>query len=277
VLEDIALAYRQAADSARTSGPKNIGQLSASATRESLVATNGPDFVRTFADAIERSFDIDVVRVGGLTNSYSMRIGERLVIVTSDTSNWFYQNWSLAHELGHITSGTMHPLADDPQPVGRHEAGANRFAASLLLPRDLVASVDWQRADRDVLGRFLWSTGVSTKSLANRLDSLAVPVSADVERALAETTQRIVSQSTIFSGVNSGELVASRSQDSSARRFPPHLIAAHRALVERGLLHAKTLAWMLGNDEIEIERESMPSESGVSDDELQAFLGLTGQ
>ena len=122
-----------------------------------------------------------------------------------------------------------------------------------------------------------WSTGVSTKSLANRLASLAVPVSADVERALTETTQRVVSQSTIFSGVSSAELVAARSQDSAARRFPPHLIAAHREHVERGVLHAKTLAWMLGNDEIEIERERSATAFGVSDDELQAFLGLMGR
>jgi Zn-dependent peptidase ImmA (M78 family)/transcriptional regulator with XRE-family HTH domain len=277
VLEDIALAYRQAADSARTSAPKNIGQLPASTLRKTLVAANGPDFVRTFADAIERSFDIDVVRVGGLTNSYSMRIGERVVVVTSDTSNWFYQNWSLAHELGHIASGTMRALDDDHRPVGRHEAGANKFAADLLLPRELVASVDWRGADRDVVGRFLWSTGVSTKSLANRLTSLGVPVSADVERALAEKTQRVVSQSTIFSGVSSAELVASRSQDSAARRFPPHLIAAHRGLVERGVLHAKTLAWMLGNDEIDIERETTDKVFDVSDEELQTFLGLMGQ
>jgi Zn-dependent peptidase ImmA (M78 family)/transcriptional regulator with XRE-family HTH domain len=277
VLEDIALAYRQAADSARTSAPKDIGRLPASALRTSLVGANGPDFVRTFADAIERSFDIDVVRVGGLTNSYSMRIGERVVIVTSDTSNWFYQNFSLAHELGHIASGTMRSLDDDHRPVGRHEAGANKFASELLLPRELVASIEWRSADRDVLGRFLWSTGVSTKSLANRLAALGFPVSADVERALAEKTQRVLSQSTIFSGVSSAELVAARSQDSSARRFPPHLIAAHRGLVERGLLHAKTLAWMLGNDEIEIERESSAATHDVSVDELQAFLGLPEQ
>ena len=277
VLNDIALAYRQAADSARTSGPKDIARLPASAVRERLTGANGPDFVRSFADAIERSFDIDVVRLSGLTNSYSMRIGERVVIVTSDTSNWFYQNWSLAHELGHIASDTMQLLNDDQGPVGRHEASANKFAAELLLPRDLVTSIDWWSADRDTLGRFLWQTGVSTKSLSNRLDSLGLPVSTDVRRALAEKTQRIVSQSTIFSGVSSAELVAARAQDSSARRFPPHLIAAHRGLVERGAIHANTLAWMLGNDVVEIERENLPASFDVSDDELQAFLGLAEQ
>jgi Zn-dependent peptidase ImmA (M78 family)/transcriptional regulator with XRE-family HTH domain len=276
VLDGVALAYRQAGDLARTSGPRNITGMSASAVRADLVAANGPGFVRSFASAIERSFDVDVVRADGLSSGYSLRIGERVVVVTSDTSNWFYQNYSLAHELGHVASGTMLPIDEVHQSVGQHEAAANRFAAELLLPAELVRTVAWHRADRDTLGKFLWDTGVSTKSLGNRLKNLRIGCSEAVASALDEKTQRVISQSQIFDGVKSSELVAARAQESATRRFPPHLIAAHRERVENGEMHARTLAWMLGDDIAEVEREFELLRSDVTDDALREFLGHEG-
>ncbi|HYU86850.1 MAG TPA: DNA-binding protein, partial [Kribbellaceae bacterium] len=60
----------------------------------------GLDFVRPLADRLQRVLDVDVVRVADLSTAYSFTIGGRSVIAVPATGNWFFENWSMAHELG---------------------------------------------------------------------------------------------------------------------------------------------------------------------------------
>src|ERR1700733_7130549 len=100
VVADIGLAYRQAyPDGAGQEAPRLPG--SAAEIREAL----GPEFVRPFADRLEERLSIDVVRVRELSTAYSIRSGDRSVIVLPATGNWFRENWDLAHELGHLAQG----------------------------------------------------------------------------------------------------------------------------------------------------------------------------
>lgn len=67
-------------------------------------------------------------------------------------------------------------------------------------------------------------------------------------------------------------MIAGRMQDASARRFPAHLIATHRAGVESGTLLPDTLAWMLALDADTLASELAPAVAPVDIDWLSAQI-----
>lgn len=253
VLEEICVAYAQAALPARES--KAAGQSVAS-VRDAL----GSGFVRPFADRIEERLQVDVIRLNDLGTAYSGAAGGRPFIAIPTTGSWFRENWDLAHELAHI-SGL------------RAEAEANAFAANLLLPEELIRSVDWSAASQEAIADFLWQTGVSTSALRVRLDSLRIPY-ADASHVLAQNTQRALRRARGWSS-EFGDEITMRMEAASRRRFPLDLQEAHEIGVEEGRIGPGYLAWMRGVETEWIAETYAPEIEEPDVEELAAAFGLS--
>jgi len=263
VLSDVALAYRQAAsvvESVASTIPTDLA---------STVDALGPSFVRCFIERLA-VMGIDVVRLSGLSTTYSLYFGDRAVIVLKETGNWFNENFGLAHELGHLTLGHRGVLASEDQRVTSEEYAANAFAAELLLPRDLMCSVGWSSISAADLASFVWDRGISTATLRNRLDNLGLAITAATRALLSQTTQRLLRHHWVAN--ESGDPITDRMSSASARTFPTWLKDAHLDGIAAGRLQKHTLAWMLGVDADELEVEE-PEIEPVGADVLMDILG----
>lgn len=267
VLDDIALAYRQAFAAwtpAETSLPDTV---------DGVRAALGSDFVRRFADRLESDLGVDVIRVAEVSTAYSFHVGPRKVIVLQATGNWFRENWSLAHELGHLASGHH---ADDLTPAewDRHEFAANAFAAELLLPESTMRTITWDRLNEPGLADLIWNFGVSTDALTRRLDSLAITVPDPIRDALKLTTQKLLRWYWAGQHDHGPDQITERIDEAATRRFPLKLQEAHTDLIADGRLHKGTLAWMLGIDRDALEVDEPPQPEPISTDTLASALGL---
>jgi len=267
-VDDVRLAYSQVA---LPSSPP----VTAAGARE-MRALLGEGFIAEFADRVEACAGVDVVRVKGVHTAVAMRLAGRSVIVMGETGNWFYQNWSLAHELGHFV--LRHVVADAGTEVPEHvtdrqEADANAFAAELLLPADEVRGCDWAAMTAGDLAELVWGWGVSTDALATRLRALRIEVPAHVSLLLGERAQRLLRHH--WSGNRETvDLITQRMDHAASRRFPSVLQAAHVEAIAAGRAPKATLAWMLGVEESEVEVDEPVAESADLGELAQA-LGLT--
>lgn len=268
ILADIGLAYRQAYQGVDLSDSEIPNSV------ESIREILGPDFVRPFISRLESRMGVDVVRLAGLSTSYSIAIAGRMVIVIAATGNWFRENWAIAHELGHLASGH---LALEKTAEGRadDEATANAFAAELLLPSVRMRETDWQNVSEEGLAERVWDLGVSTDALSRRLWNLGVPTSSVVSQWAAQTTQRLLRYH--WKGAAGGgevDEITERMDDASARRFPRSLQEAHLKMIANGDLGKGTLAWMLGIDADDLEVDAPEPQAEIDSDALAAELGL---
>lgn len=263
--EAIELVYQQGFPDAKPISPLPVR------TPEDVRTALGEGFVFDFADRVEQKLGIDVVRFEGLRTALSLVIAGRRCIALQPSPNWFYQNWSLAHELGHLVFGDQTSLE---RVTTNGERSANQFAADLLLPEATMRSIDWTRVQAHELAELLWQWGVSTKSVGFRLSTLRLESSALVSELLTQTTQAVIRRhySPGSRSVFSDEM-GDRMQAASTRRFPGELLEAHSRGVEAGRLHVGSLAWMLGvaEDEIEPLREEVTV--AIESDELARLLG----
>jgi transcriptional regulator with XRE-family HTH domain len=262
-LADIALAYRQAYPE-----PAKLADWpeSPASVREAL----GPEFVRPFADRLERRLGIDVVRVAELSTAYSFTIGGRAVIAMPATGNWFRENWDIAHELGHLVM-RHHDDGLTETDEDQHEAAANAFAAELLLPTEYLKSVHWDSLEDDDLAALVWSWGVSTDALCRRLYAFLGHTPKCVARWAGHPTQRLLrGHLRIESELDE---ITTRMDAAAQRRFPLGIQEAHLELVAAGAISAGTLAWMLGIDADALEVDS-PEIPEVNVDDLAIALGL---
>jgi Zn-dependent peptidase ImmA (M78 family)/transcriptional regulator with XRE-family HTH domain len=272
-ISNLALAYLQVypvpVSKTALPVPRSAGE-----TRAALKAAFDGDFVRHLSEATEKAFGVDVIRVGNLPHAIAMEVGGRYAILVSETGNWFFENWSIGHELGHIALGQLSDLGTDACDDPDAERAANAFAAELLMPESDVRAVSWTSMDAARLARFLWSTGVSTQALDTRLSALGVSRSAEVDSELKKATQAVIRHSQILSS-EPGDRISERIQQASSRRFPDHLISAHTDAVAEGKIGASVLAWMLGVPTEQLnEQLAPPLETNVDVDELARELGL---
>lgn len=268
VLDDIALAYNQAY--ASTSVEVSEIPEKPADVRDVL----GDDFVRPFTDRLEERLGIDVVRVAHLSTSYCLSIAGKNVVVVAATGNWFRENWSIAHELGHIASGDLERCDTSGQDIAEREQAANAFAAELLMPADVMRMKDWLSIDTSAFADQVWKLGVSTNALGTRLAALNIGTNDVVKKCCAETTQRVLRRHWRWD--NGGvDLITRRMEEAASRRFPLRLVETHLELIEKGLLGKDTLAWMMGIDADDIELDMpLTSESAIDDDALADALGL---
>ena len=262
-LSDIALAYRQAY-------PEPETKRSLPTSPEAVRAALGADFVRPFAERLERELAVDIVRVQELSTAYSFAVGGRRVIAVPATGNWFRENWDMAHELGHLAMG-HHDEGLSADVSDKHEAVANAFAADLLLPAEQVRSVDWAEITDAGIADLIWSWGVSTDALARRLRWLDGSAPPRVEAAAGHSTQRLLRHH--LSMQDEVDHITMRMDAASQRRFPLALQEAHLARIEKGEIGKATLAWMLGID-AEVLDVDVPDHPEVPVDELVSALGL---
>jgi hypothetical protein len=262
-LADIALAYRQA-----YAEPGEVPDWpgSPASVREIL----GSDFVRPFAERLEKLLGVGVVRVAELSTAYSLTIGCRPVIAVPATGNWFRENWDIAHELGHLIEG-HHDDGLAQSDADQHEAAANAFAAELLLPAADLKSVEWDSVSDDRLADLVWSWGVSTDALCRRLSALLGYIPDCVARWAAHRTQRLLRHHLPIE--SELDEITARMDAASQRRFPLSLQEAHLELVASGAISTATLAWMLGIDAAALEVDS-PEIPEVNADDLATALGL---
>lgn len=239
-LHDVAGAYR----AAYPEGPPPTGPLPADP--QLLRKELGEGFVRSFADRAEERLGVDVVRLPGLSTDYSLRIGERGVVLLATSPQWFRSNWSLAHEIGHLALGHHGGNVRATQ----NEQPADRFAAELLLPNDLMNSQDWAGMDVADLVRFVWSAGISTHALRLRLRELRLAPSPALEAGLELSTPTLIRAHQQLLAGTKGEPgmldpPTVRAQQSSGRRLPIGLVGALRERVESGAADPSVLAWAL--------------------------------
>ncbi|OZD48592.1 hypothetical protein CH252_18855 [Rhodococcus sp. 06-1477-1B] len=252
-LEDICVAYAQAQIPARE-------HRVVSGDAEALRAALGEDFARPFADRIEERLQVDVIRLTDLGTAYSGSILGRTFIAIPASGSWFRENWDLAHELAHISGH-------------QSEADANAFAASLLMPEQLLRSINWAEASQEAVADYLWSAGISTASLKIRLESLRL-ASPGVSAILSQPTQRLLRRTRSWSS-SFGDQITWRMDDASRRRFPVELQEAHELAVEEGRLGPRFLAWMRGLDPEWISEAYSPAQSDPQIGDLAEAFGLT--
>lgn len=265
LLRDIRLAYAQVRQDGE---PSDVGLPSTpGGVRERL----GEAFVRPFAQRLEETLGVDVVRMGELGTDYSFVVHGRPVIALRATASWFRENWSLAHELGHLA--LRHHEVQDEARAAEMENAANAFAADLLLPPGLLREIDWEALTRRDLGLLVWEWGVSTEALSTRLRWLRAPVPEQVWAWLSLTTADLVRHHAL--DASEWKAFVERQREAASRRFPAWLTYAHENAIVEGALGRGTLAWMLGvsPDVLDVEEPSPPARDSV--DDLAAILGLT--
>jgi hypothetical protein len=262
-LADIALAYRQAYPE-----PMRLPAWPESPTdvRDAL----GPDFVRPFADRLERHLGVGVVRVTELSTAYSFNVGGRPVIAVPATGNWFRENWDIAHELGHLVEG-HHDDGISADESDQHEAAANGFAAELLLPAGIVQGEDWAPMGEARLARIVWQWGVSTDALSRRFSALVSQAPDVVARWASQPTQRLLRYH--LPPESDHDQITRRMDQAAQRRFPLSLQEAHLERVASGAIGTAALAWMLGIDAATLEVDA-PEIPEVGAGELATALGL---
>lgn len=244
----IARAYEQAHSIASWPNQQPV-PTDPEKTRAALEAGYGLNWQRHFADAVEQTFGIDVIKVDLPGSSgLSLKLPNAIVIVVPTEAFWARQNWTIAHELEHIAAGQF---TRDGDLSRAEENAANKYAADLLLPVPSIRNIDWKSASEEDLARFLWDAGVSIEALNVRMTYLRT----EAPRTSLSTAR--LARKHISGGSALHDPVAERMREAAARRFPVRLLAAH----ETNPRTTRTLEWMLG----------APFESGVDgteDDDL---------
>ncbi len=272
-IESVAAAYTQAfRDEARPTLPT---VPTSPAEARQVLSSHDPDFVRSFAESAEAVFGVEVVRIPEATRPYSIEVVGRRIIVVPPHVNWFHQNFSIAHELGHFASGHLEPIEEAPAATGAAEMAANAYGAELLLPEEAMRSVDWSSMAKADLANNLWHWGVSTDAVKRRLAALRIVPGDEVREVLNLSTQKALRRH--WTDENSSmwvDSITDRMDRANTRRFPAELIRAHMEAVAEGRLRPTYLAWMLGTDAASLESELSPADDSPDLDWLMDEVGL---
>ena len=211
---------------------------------------------------------MDVIITDLVGDGYLMSIGGRAVIVGAKTDRWFRQNFTIAHELGHVAEDSL----CDGQLDARDgdEKAANGFAADLLLPAEEVRSLDWNAITMPVLAEKVWAWGVSTQMLSIRLSALRIAARPEVAKELEQSTRRFLRHH--LRTPPGEDVITVRSDRASRRRFPTGLLSRLEVAVTRGRAPAEALAFALGVDVRQLDEES--STRADVEDDVELFEGL---
>lgn len=264
-IQNIAMAYRQAYRE-----PEIYEALPVDPSKVRWLL--GDDFVRPFAERLEQRLGVDLVRVPDVSTAYAFTVGGRRVLVVPATGNWFRENWSMAHELGHLALG-HHDKGQSADISEKHEAAANAFAAQLLLPEGVLSKFDWDTVGDSELADALWELGISIDALARRLNSVNGHVPRRVAFWAGHPTQRLLRRFLKLDTPAGDDVITQRMDEAAQRRFPLALQEAHVAGIATGSLGKGTLAWMLGIDPDALEVDA-PEVLEVETDDLADALGL---
>lgn len=267
LVRDVTLAYGQ------VFGAKEVARSVKTLTPAVIRARLGDDFAAAFADRVEQTLAVDVVRVPDLSEALTLRFHSHRVIVIGQTPNWFYQNWSVAHELGHIVLDHEDQTGMPASGIDRQEADASAFAAELLLPAEQLRGIDWATCSPSAVAQLVWDWGVSTNALNRRLGKLKIEISPEISDLLNLSTQALLRRH--WAGkAGLVDQITYRMEQANQRRFPQRLLSAHIDAIAAGRAPKATLAWMLGTPEEALEVDE-PTRASIDVDQLGALLGLT--
>ena len=225
-------------------------------------AALGEDFISCFYDRVESALGVEVIVVPLRGDGYSLTLGGHKVIVLAATGHWFRSNFTLAHELGHLLVEGIPP--QDGKTV---EDVANAFAADLLMPVEIIRTIDWAQAKAATVARVIWDLGVSTQALGVRLRYLGVTPSDEACSALARTTDALM-RTSLASSVAAPADVSARVQYSARRRFPERVVTGLRRAVADGRAPRASLSWVLGLPAREENDDDVTPESHELDVDL---------
>lgn len=209
----------------------------------------GSGFAHCMPDRVEQRLGVDVIVADMAGSGYSVEVAGRTVVLAQRTTVWGRQNFTIAHELGHLAAGS---LCDGSTPNAEGEKDASRFAAQLLAPRSDLLGVEWSGIDLRELAELIWEWGITTAALKVRLRSERIGCPTHVDDALGLSTPAFLRQYLARPGA--GSLIADREKQSAAQRFPSELIDNLTQAVNRGAAPAASLAFALGVgvDDLEI-------------------------
>ncbi|WP_193107009.1 ImmA/IrrE family metallo-endopeptidase [Brachybacterium sp. FME24] len=261
LLDDVRLAFAQA-------GTARPG-VELPSDVEQMRGLFPEGFVWRFIDHLAE-IEVDVVRLDGLSAAYSLTVEGRPVIVLPESGNWFRENWSLAHELGHLALG-HEGVIEGSSGFEAKESAANSFAAKLLLPETQLRQTAWNQIRLPALAELVWDWGISTDALRRRLNAHALEPSDEVGTALSWTTQKLLRRH--WKGANVGDPISRRMTEAGERRFPAWLQEAHLERIAEGAVGKGTLAWMLGVPADSLEVDEPKAAQELTDDALAALLG----
>ena len=226
----------------------------------------GANFAHNMVARVDERLDVDVLVIDIKGDAYVMKVADRNVLVIKRTTAWFRQNFSLAHELGHITSDTLHPTVAEAE--ASTEAMANAFAAELLMPEAKLRALDWARMSTSEFAQHIWDLGVSVSALINRLSTLRLPISPDIESVRAENTFALL-RHFWMTNTQAGQVdpITLRREKSAQRYIPAKLINQLETAVLAGRAPQESLAYLLDIpvDELGLDKEDTEDlESDVS-------------
>lgn len=225
-------------------------------------AALGEDFVSCFYDRVESALGVEVIVVPLRGDGYSLTLGGHKVIVLAATGHWFRSNFTLAHELGHLLVEGI-----PPQDGKTAENVANAFAADLLMPVEIIRTIDWAQAKAATVARVIWDLGVSTQALEVRLRFLGIAPGNEARSALAMSTEALLRGSPA-PAVAPPAAVTARVQYSARRRFPERVVTGLRRAVADGRAPRASLSWVLGLPAREENDDDVTPESHELDIDL---------
>lgn len=225
-------------------------------------AALGEDFVSCFYDRVESALGVEVIVVPLRGDGYSLTLGGHRVIVLAATDRWFRSNFTLAHELGHLLVEGV-----PPQNGTTAENVANAFAADLLMPVEIIRTIDWSGAPAATVARVVWDLGVSARALKARLRFLGIAPGNEARSALAMSTEALLRGSPA-PAVAPPAAVTARMEYSARRRFPERVVTGlHRAVAD-GRAPRASLSWVLGLPAREENDDDVTPESHEPDIDL---------
>ena len=225
-------------------------------------AARGEGFISCFYDRVESALGVEVIVVPLRGDGYSLTLGGHKVIVLAATGHWFRSNFTLAHELGHLLVEGI-----PPQDGKTAENVANAFAADLLMPVEIIRTIDWAQAKAATVARVIWDLGVSTQALEVRLRFLGIAPGNEARSALAMSTEALLRGSPA-PAVAPPAAVTARMEYSARRRFPERVVTGlHRAVAD-GRAPQASLSWVLGLPAREENDDDVTPESHELDVDL---------
>lgn len=201
----------------------------------------GDDRGLHFVERVEEQLGVEVVVRKLVGAGYSFMMGDHSVVVVNAEPFWFRQNFTIAHEIGHLASGSE--CLGDVKTVNNSERNANSFAAEMLLPKKIMHSIDWSSISSEVIADHIWRWGVSTQMLSYRLENLRIPISEVTLAELKCSTCEYISAH--WRNLNAEQLIAIRCRSSETLRFPESLIQAVRTAVAAGRAPVESLSYVL--------------------------------
>jgi Zn-dependent peptidase ImmA (M78 family)/DNA-binding XRE family transcriptional regulator len=224
------------------------------------VRAEGDQRFDALADAIEERLKIDVLVEPYFDDALSgAAITDRsfpLIFINSDYPRP-RSIFTLAHELGHILAGPVDEVITlDRELSGSTDAErmANAFAASLLMPEDMIRGEVQRRGRRiSTLVDLTYRLGVSFESLVYRLYNLRLINAEGRDRLRAIRWQRLSSyldDATLSAGLPSEEIGRLQYRDSAKPAHRPPVLLLRRAYegYQKGFISVRPLAGLMRVD-----------------------------